>query len=113
MTTMNLLQAVNNALDLAMAENDSVICFGEDIGHFGGVFRATSSLQEKYGKDRCFNTPITEQGIAGFAIGLAAQGSVPVPKFNLPIISFPHLIKSLTKLQNLGIDRVINLMWRV
>ena len=89
MTTMNLLQAVNNALDLAMAENDSVICFGEDIGHFGGVFRATSSLQEKYGKDRCFNTPITEQGIAGFAIGLAAQGSVPVAEIQFADYIFP------------------------
>ena len=56
---MNLLQAVNNALDTAMAANDKVICLGEDVGTFGGVFRATSHLQEKFGRERCFNTPLT------------------------------------------------------
>ena len=49
MAQMNLLQAINNALDIAMAEDDSTLCFGEDVGYFGGVFRATSGLQEKYG----------------------------------------------------------------
>ena len=57
MAKMNLLQAVNNALDIAMAANERVVCFGEDVGVFGGVFRATSHLQEKYGRARCFNTP--------------------------------------------------------
>ena len=66
MAQMNMLQAINNALDIAMAENDSALCFGEDVGHFGGVFRATSGLQEKYGKARCFNTPLVEQGIIRF-----------------------------------------------
>ena len=86
---MNLLQAVNDALDIAMAANDNVICFGEDIGKFGGVFRATSRLQEKYGEERCFNTPLTEQGIAGFAIGLAAQGSVPIAEIQFADYIFP------------------------
>ncbi|MGB2260380.1 MAG: alpha-ketoacid dehydrogenase subunit beta, partial [Porticoccaceae bacterium] len=58
-TRMNLLQAVNSGLDNAMAADKKVICLGEDIGKFGGVFRATSNLQEKYGKPRCFNTPLT------------------------------------------------------
>ena len=44
MAKMNMLQAINNALDLAMAKDDGVVCFGEDVGHFGGVFRATSKL---------------------------------------------------------------------
>ena len=86
---MNLLQAVNKGLDTAMAENEKVICLGEDIGKFGGVFRATSNLQEKYGKPRCFNTPLTEQGIAGFAIGLAAQGSVAVAEIQFADYIFP------------------------
>ena len=86
---MNLLQAVNNGLDTAMAENEKVICLGEDIGKFGGVFRATSNLQEKYGKPRCFNTPLTEQGIAGFASGLAAQGSVAVAEIQFADYIFP------------------------
>ncbi|UTW13110.1 alpha-ketoacid dehydrogenase subunit beta [Marinobacterium rhizophilum] len=89
MANMNLLQAINNALDIAMASNDKVICFGEDVGVFGGVFRATSHLQEKYGRDRCFNTPLVEQGIIGFANGLAAQGSVPVAEIQFADYIFP------------------------
>ncbi|REL24372.1 alpha-ketoacid dehydrogenase subunit beta [Thalassotalea euphylliae] len=89
MAQMNLLQAINNALDIAMAEDDSTLCFGEDVGHFGGVFRATSGLQEKYGKARCFNTPLAEQGIVGFANGLAAQGSRPVAEIQFADYIFP------------------------
>ena len=89
MVKMNLLQAVNNALDIAMAQNSKVICFGEDVGGFGGVFRATSHLQEKYGRDRCFNTPLVEQGIIGFANGLASQGSVPVAEIQFADYIFP------------------------
>ncbi len=89
MANMNLLQAINNALDIAMASNDKVICFGEDVGVFGGVFRATSHLQEKYGRARCFNTPLVEQGIVGFANGLAAQGSVPVAEIQFADYIFP------------------------
>ena len=89
MAQMNLLQAVNNALDIAMAENDRALCFGEDVGHFGGVFRATNGLQEKYGKTRCFNTPLVEQGVIGFANGLAAQGSVPIAEIQFADYIFP------------------------
>ena len=89
MPKMNMLQAINNALDIAMAANDKVICFGEDVGIFGGVFRATSHLQEKYGRDRCFNTPLVEQGIIGFANGLAAQGSTPVAEIQFADYIFP------------------------
>ncbi len=89
MPKMNMLQAINNALDTAMAANDKVICFGEDVGIFGGVFRATSHLQEKYGRDRCFNTPLVEQGIIGFANGLAAQGSTPVAEIQFADYIFP------------------------
>lgn len=89
MAKMNLLQAINNALDLAMAKDETVVCFGEDVGFFGGVFRATSKLQEKYGKDRCFNTPLVEQGIAGFANGMAAQGMKPVAEIQFADYIFP------------------------
>lgn len=89
MAKMNMLQAINNALDLAMEHDDSVVCFGEDVGHFGGVFRATSKLQEKYGKARCFNTPLTEQGIAGFANGMAAQGMKPIAEIQFADYIFP------------------------
>lgn len=89
MAQMNLLQAINNALIIAMQENPTAVCFGEDVGHFGGVFRATSNLQEQFGKDRCFNTPLTEQGIIGFANGLAAQGSVPIAEIQFADYIFP------------------------
>ncbi|MFT5528352.1 MAG: 2-oxoisovalerate dehydrogenase E1 component beta subunit, partial [Alteromonadaceae bacterium] len=89
MAQMNLLHAINNAIDIAMQENDRTVCFGEDVGHFGGVFRATSGLQEKYGKARCFNTPLVEQGIIGFANGLAAQGSVPIAEIQFADYIFP------------------------
>jgi len=89
MTEMNLLQAINNALDLAMADNEKVLCFGEDVGGFGGVFRATSNLQKKYGEGRCFDTPLTEQGIIGFANGLAAQGHCPVAEIQFADYIFP------------------------
>jgi 2-oxoisovalerate dehydrogenase E1 component beta subunit len=89
MAQINLLQAVNSALDIAMAENNRAVCFGEDVGHFGGVFRATSGLQEKYGKARCFNTPLVEQGIIGFANGLASQGSVAIAEIQFADYIFP------------------------
>ncbi len=89
MATMNMLQAVNNALITAMNDDEKVMVFGEDVGHFGGVFRATSNLQQTFGKGRCFNTPLTEQGIIGFATGLASQGSVPIAEIQFADYIFP------------------------
>lgn len=89
MVQMNMLQAVNNALMTAMEEDERVMVFGEDVGHFGGVFRATSNLQEKFGRDRVFNTPLVEQGIIGFANGLASQGSVAVAEIQFGDYIFP------------------------
>lgn len=89
MAKMNLLQAINSALILEMERNSKVVVFGEDVGHFGGVFRATSNLQEKFGRDRCFNTPLTEQGIIGFANGMASQGSFPVAEIQFADYIFP------------------------
>ncbi|MEP1554450.1 MAG: transketolase C-terminal domain-containing protein [Paraglaciecola sp.] len=89
MTAMNMLQAVNQALIIAMKESENVMVLGEDVGHFGGVFRATSNLQQTFGKARCFNTPITEQGIIGFATGLAAQGATPVAEIQFADYIFP------------------------
>ncbi len=62
---MNLFTALNDAMRIAMETDDSAILFGEDVG-FGGVFRCSVGLQEKFGKDRVFNTPLCEQGIAGW-----------------------------------------------
>lgn len=89
MAKMNLLQAINNALISAMQKDERVMVFGEDVGHFGGVFRATSNLQHEFGKARCFNTPLTEQGIIGFANGLAAQGAIPIAEIQFGDYIFP------------------------
>ena len=85
---MNVFQAVNSALDLALARDPKTLVFGEDVA-FGGVFRCTQSLQDKYGGDRVFNTPLTEQGIAGFAIGLASNGWRPIAEIQFADYIFP------------------------
>jgi len=74
---MNLWETINQTLDIALESDDSAVLFGEDV-KFGGVFRCSMGLNEKYGTDRVFNTPLSEQGIAGFAIGYATTGSTAI-----------------------------------
>lgn len=74
---LNFFQAINSALRTALSKSDKVLLFGEDVA-FGGVFRCSMDLQTEFGSDRVFNTPLTEQGIAGFAIGCAVEGMKPV-----------------------------------
>lgn len=76
--TLNLVQAVNEALDVAMAADERVMILGEDVGRNGGVFRATDGLWKKYGDHRVVDTPLAEIGIMGSAIGLAVNGRRPV-----------------------------------
>jgi 2-oxoisovalerate dehydrogenase E1 component beta subunit len=76
--TLTLVQAINDAMDCMLAENELVILLGEDIGKNGGVFRATEGLQEKYGEDRVLDTPLSEAGFVGAAIGMAVNGFRPV-----------------------------------
>lgn len=85
---MNLFQAINDALSLALASDDSVLLFGEDVA-FGGVFRCSMNLAEKYGTDRVFNTPLCEQGIVGFAIGAAAEGAKAVAEIQFADYVYP------------------------
>lgn len=73
---LNFFQAINSALKTALSKSDKVLLFGEDVA-FGGVFRCSMDLQTEFGSDRVFNTPLTEQGIAGFAIGCAVEGMKP------------------------------------
>ena len=79
---MNMIQAINSALDVMMDRDPDVLVMGEDVGYFGGVFRATAGLQAKYGKTRVFDTPITEIGIIGVAIRMGAYGMRPVPEID-------------------------------
>jgi 2-oxoisovalerate dehydrogenase E1 component beta subunit len=80
MTVMNMIQALNSALDVMMGRDPDVLTFGEDVGYFGGVFRVTEGLQKKHGVKRCFDTPLTEGGIIAAAIGMGAYGLRPVPE---------------------------------
>ncbi|HEY0942227.1 MAG TPA: alpha-ketoacid dehydrogenase subunit beta [Steroidobacter sp.] len=89
MATMNMIQALNSAMATMMARDPSVVVFGEDVGYFGGVFRATDGLQKKYGKHRCFDTPIAEGGIVGAAIGMGAYGMRPVVEIQFADYIYP------------------------
>ncbi|MDP7035948.1 MAG: alpha-ketoacid dehydrogenase subunit beta [Planctomycetota bacterium] len=89
MSEMNLLQAVNNALDFEMEQDDDVLVFGEDVGGAGGVFRTTAGLQEKFGEKRCFDTPLSEAGIIGAAIGMAVYGLRPVAEIQFLDFIYP------------------------
>jgi len=85
---MNLFTAINSAMSIAM-ENDPTACiFGEDVA-FGGVFRCTTGLREKFGEKRVFNTPLCEQGIAGFAIGMASMGVTAIAEMQFADYIFP------------------------
>ncbi|OJA16034.1 hypothetical protein AZE42_04294 [Rhizopogon vesiculosus] len=85
---MNLYQAVRDALSIALAKDDTAVVFGEDIA-FGGVFRCTMGLAEEFGRERVFNTPLTEQGIAGFGIGLASMGHTAIAEIQFADYIFP------------------------
>jgi 2-oxoisovalerate dehydrogenase E1 component beta subunit len=85
---MNLFQAVGDALGIALASDDSVLIFGEDVA-FGGVFRCTMKLADTYGSDRVFNTPLNEGAIVGFGVGLAAAGMRPVAEIQFADYVFP------------------------
>lgn len=94
-TKLNMFQSINNAMDIAMGDDSSTVLFGEDVA-FGGVFRCSIGLQEKYGEDRVFNTPLTEQGIIGFGIGVAAAGSTAIAEIQFADYIFP------------GFDQLVN-----
>lgn len=92
---VNMVGAINNALDLAMAENPDVVLLGEDVGKDGGVFRVTDGLQAKYGEGRVMDTPLAESGIIGTSIGMALAGLRPVPEIQFAgfmFLSFGQLL---------------------
>jgi 2-oxoisovalerate dehydrogenase E1 component beta subunit len=91
MSKMNMIEAINSAMDVTMGRDPDVVVFGEDAGYFGGVFRATAGLQAKYGKTRAFDTPITECGIIAVAVGMAAYGMRPVPEIQFADYIYPGL----------------------
>jgi len=86
---MNMIEAIRDAMDVKMSADPNVLVFGEDVGYFGGVFRCTAGLQEKHGLHRCFDTPISEGGIVGMAIGMAANGLRPVAEIQFADYIYP------------------------
>src|ERR687884_1408433 len=89
MPDWNIIQAVNDALKLEMRRDPRVVVLGEDVGKFGGVFRATVGLIEEFGPDRVMDTPLAEAGIIGTAIGMALYGLRPVPEIQFADFIFP------------------------
>jgi 2-oxoisovalerate dehydrogenase E1 component beta subunit len=96
MPVMNIIQALNHTLMQEFARDDRLVIFGEDCGYFGGVFRVTTGLQEKYGEARCFDSPLSEQGIIGFGIGMAQKGLKPICEIQFADYIFP------------GYDQIVN-----
>ena len=88
-TTLTMAQAINRALHDAMAADERVLVFGEDVATLGGVFRVTEGLSETFGAQRCFDTPLAESAIIGIAVGLAIRGFVPVPEIQFDGFSYP------------------------
>ncbi len=89
MKVLTLLEAVNDAMRTEMKADSSVIVFGEDVGLQGGVFRATAGLQKDFGESRCFDTPLSESGIVGAAVGMAVAGLKPVVEIQFSGFAFP------------------------
>lgn len=89
MPQMNLVQAINDALRLEMERDDRIIILGEDVGRVGGVFRVTQGLYDRFGRDRVIDTPLSEGGIIGCALGMALYGLVPVPEIQFADFIWP------------------------
>ncbi|WAJ28603.1 alpha-ketoacid dehydrogenase subunit beta [Antarcticirhabdus aurantiaca] len=89
MPRMTMIEAIRDAHAVMMEANPDVVVFGEDVGYFGGVFRCTAGLQERFGKSRCFDAPINESGIVGAAIGMAAYGLRPVVEIQFADYVYP------------------------
>jgi len=87
--TLTMVAAINRALHDAMAADDRVLVFGEDVATLGGVFRVTEGLAETFGVDRCFDTPLAESAIIGIAIGMAIRGLRPVPEIQFDGFAAP------------------------
>ena len=102
MAQMNMVQAINEALRFEMKRDPRVVVLGEDVGKVGGVFRVTAGLYEDFGEDRVIDTPLSEGGIIGTAIGMALYGLVPVPEIQFSDFIFPaydQIVSELAKMR--------------
>jgi len=106
---MTMAGAINAALSDAMESDDTVVVFGEDVGQLGGVFRVTDGLTRKFGRQRCFDTPLAESGIVGMAIGMAMNGIRPVVEMQFDAFAYPafeQVTSHLAKMANRTRGRV-------
>lgn len=101
MAKMNMIQAINSALDVAMERDENVLVLGEDVGYFGGVFRCTAGLQEKYGSHRVLDTPIAEGGIMATAIGMGVNGLRPIAEIQFADYIYPAIDQIISELARL------------
>ncbi|GIE32646.1 putative pyruvate dehydrogenase E1 component, beta subunit [Actinoplanes italicus] len=107
--SLSMAQALNRALRDAMADDPSVVMFGEDVGALGGVFRITDGLTAEFGDNRCFDTPLAESGIVGMAVGMAMNGMRPVVEMQFDAFSYPafeQIASHVAKMRNRTRGRV-------
>jgi len=100
---MNIVQAINNALDIELAKDKNVVVYGEDVGFEGGVFRVTEGLQKKHGVERVFDTPLAESGIVGAAVGMAVAGLRPVVELQFDGFTYPafnQIVSHISRMHN-------------
>lgn len=103
MSVMNMVQALNNAMDIKLADDKSVVMFGEDVGVEGGVFRVTEGLQKKYGEERVFDSPLAESAIVGTGLGMALSGLRPVVELQFDGFTYPafnQIISNVSRMHN-------------
>jgi len=103
MKPMNIVNAINDALDIKLTEDKNIVVYGEDAGFEGGVFRVTEGLQKKHGVERVFDSPLAESGIAGTAVGMAAAGLRPVIEMQFCGFIYPafnQIISHITRMHN-------------
>lgn len=89
MAQMNMVQALNSAMDVMLGRNPATVVMGQDVGYFGGVFRCTDGLQRKHGEHRVIDSPIAEGGIIATAIGMAVNGLRPVAEIQFADYIYP------------------------
>ncbi len=98
-----MVQALNNAMDIKLADDDSIVMYGEDVGVEGGVFRVTEGLQKKYGEARVFDSPLAESAIVGTGIGMAVSGLRPVVELQFDGFTYPafnQIISNVSRMHN-------------
>ena len=103
MSVMTIVQAINNALDIKLEEDKSIVVYGEDAGKEGGVFRVTEGLQKKYGIERVFDSPLAESAIVGAGLGMALSGLRPVVELQFDGFTYPafnQVISNVSRMHN-------------